>query len=387
MRSMRVVIADDYRGLARRRLPRAIFDFVEGGAGDESSVRANRRGFDRITFRPRPLVGVAHRDLHVEVFANTVSMPVLLAPAGSTRLVHRDGEIAVAKAAARIGTIYVLSATSNFTLEEVAAAAPEAMLWFQIYLWQDKKLVADLVRRASEAGFLALCVTVDVPMSGMKDRDMRNGLTIPPRLTVSNALDTCRRARWMRDFVLGPRITFKNLEPYGFDMGGGVMALGTLMQKRLHDPSSTWEDVRWVRSLWHGPLVVKGVLTKEAAEKAFAVGADGVICSNHGGRQLAGSPATIDVLPEIVDVGARLNKDVFIDGGVRRGYDVVKALALGAKACLIGRPYHWGLAVEGEQGVLRVLEIFEREIDNVLAQIGQPLAAEVCRDAVAVSHE
>ncbi|MBA3741962.1 alpha-hydroxy acid oxidase [Sporichthya sp.] len=377
-----LVNVESYRQVARRRLPRSIFDFVDGGAGDEVTTRANETAFAEATFRPRPMVDVAQRDLSTTVLGRRVEMPVLLGPAGSTRLVHPEGELAVARAAARLGTVYALSAASNFPLEEVADAGRGATLWFQVYHWKDAGIVADLVARAKNAGFHALCVTIDVPLSGVKDRDLRNGLTIPPRLTVRNAFDTCRRVRWLRGFVTGDPITFKNLEPYSFEMAAGVMGLSTFMREKLNNPSSTWEDLRWLRDLWDGPLVVKGVLTADAARRCFDAGADGVVCSNHGGRQLNGNPASFVALPEVLEAAHNRNKEVFLDGGVRRGTDVVKALAAGATACLVARPYHWGLVADGEDGVVAVGEHLRSEIDNVLAQLGVPRAVDLDRTSI-----
>jgi isopentenyl diphosphate isomerase/L-lactate dehydrogenase-like FMN-dependent dehydrogenase len=377
------VNVEAYRTNARRRLPRSIFDFVDGGAGDESTTRANDCAFDSITFRPKPLVNVAQCDASTTVLGQRIAFPVMFGPAGSTRLVHPEGELAMARAAARLGTVYTLSAASNFALEEVADAGTGASLWFQIYLWKDLKVVADLVARAERAGFHALCVTIDVPVSGVKDRDLRNGLTIPPRVTLRNAVDFCRRPRWLTRFAFGPPITFKNLEPYNFSMSGGIMGLSEFMRERLNNPSMTWEDLRWLRSLWNGPLVVKGVLTGDAVRQTFKAGADAVICSNHGGRQLNGNPASLNALPEVLDEAAAWNKEVFLDGGLRRGSDVVKALCVGARGCLIGRPYHWGLVADGEDGVVRLAELYHAEIDNVLAQLGRPRIKDLDTSAIA----
>jgi L-lactate dehydrogenase (cytochrome) len=379
-----MVTPQDFRARARRRLPRSIFDFVDGGAGDEVTTRANTAAFERVSFRPRPLVDVSRRDTGTAVLGRRLGLPVLLGPAGSTRLVHPDGELALARAAAKAGTAYALSPASNYPLEEVADAGRGATLWFQIYLWKDPAIVADLVARAARAGFHALCVTIDVPLSGVKDRDLRNGLTIPPRITARNAVDTCRRPWWLRHFALGPPITFKNLEPYGFEMTGGVMGLATFMRTHLNNPAATWDDLRWLRGLWDGPMVVKGVLTADAARRAFDAGADAVVCSNHGGRQLNGNPASLDALPEVVEVAELRGKEVYLDSGVRRGTDVVKALSIGARACLVARPYHWALATAGEDGVVRMLEQYRAEIDNVLAQLGRPTVADL--DPSCVNH-
>lgn len=376
----------DYRDGARRRLPPSVFDFIDGGAGDDVTVHDNDRAFRDVRFRPSPLVDVSRRDTTVEVLGRRLALPVILGPAGVARLAHRDGELALARAAARAGTAYALTAGSGYTLEEVADAGKGATLWYQAYLWKDIDVVEDLVRRAERAGFHALCVTIDVPISGLKYRDLRNGMSLPPRIAPREMLTIARRPRWLYNFAKGRPVAFANMLPYGFDPGS-VLGLSTFMQTRLNNPSVTWDDLRWLRRLWNGPLVVKGVLTGPSARMAFDCGADAVVCSNHGGRQLAGNTPSLVALPEVVEVADAAGKEVFIDGGVRSGGDVLKAVALGARACLVARPYFWGLATGGEDGVVEVLDLYRREIDNVLAQLGTPTLADVGPSVVTMPYD
>jgi isopentenyl diphosphate isomerase/L-lactate dehydrogenase-like FMN-dependent dehydrogenase len=371
---------DDLRRAARRRVPRMIADFVDGGADGEWTVGENRNGFDGVTFRPRQLVDVSERDQSVDVFGDRLALPVMLAPAGLARLVHRRGELAAARAAAGAGTLFCASIASSFTLEDIAAASPAAS-WFQLYLWKDRSVVSALVERAQRTGYRTLCLTVDVPIVGKRIRDLRNGLTLPPRIRLRTAFDTLRRPRWLAGLARGPKITFSNL--VGLTASDAAVALATYVNTELINPAASWQDLEWLRDLWEGPIVVKGVLGAADARRAVEAGADGVVVSNHGGRQLDGAPATIRVLPDVV-AAVGDSAVVFLDGGVRRGADVVKAVALGARAVLVGRPWFWGLAADGERGVSRMLELFSEEIDRTLALIGRPSLADVDSSAVAI---
>jgi isopentenyl diphosphate isomerase/L-lactate dehydrogenase-like FMN-dependent dehydrogenase len=357
---------EDVRLLARKRLPRLAFDFVDGGAEGEVTLRANRRAFDDLAFRPRYLQDVTGRDQTTSVVGTPLSLPVLLAPTGLTRIASRAAEVDAARAAGREGTVYVLSAMASTSIEEVAGAA-EGPLWFQLYLWRDRSLVDSLVSRAQNAGYQALVVTVDVPVSSKRERDYRNGFVLPPRIRLGTALEAVRHPRWVWDLLTGPPITFPNV--VGEGGGTGAVVLGKYVNEKLCNPAQGLDDLRRLRERWKGPLLVKGTLTAEDAEDAVACGVDGIIVSNHGGRQLDCAPATITVLPEVVEA-VRGRAEVLLDSGVRRGSDVVKALALGASACLIGRPYVYGLAAGGEAGVRRVIEILRTEIDLCLALIG-----------------
>jgi L-lactate dehydrogenase (cytochrome) len=378
-RLVRALTIEDLRRLARRRLPRAVFDFVEGGAGDEWTVARNRAAFDHLAFRPRVLVDVSKREQATTVLGERVATPILVAPTGMPGLCWPRGAVAAARACHEAGTIYTLSTHASDSIEEVAAGAP-GPLWFQLYVWQNRDLTRSFVERAGAAGYRALVLTVDVPIISRRERDLRNGFTVPPRITVANALDTLRRVGWIRRVLLGPRLTLANLVGAPGAPRTDIVTLGGVANRQV-DPSVTWADLAWFRSLWRGPLVVKGVLTVADARRAVEHGVDGLVVSNHGGRQLDGAVASIEALPAIAEaVGGRV--EVLLDGGVRRGADVVKALALGARAVMIGRPYLYGLAAGGQAGVRRALEILTSEVDHVLALVGVPRVADLDRAVV-----
>ena len=376
-----VVSISDLRRLARRRLPKQIFDFVEGGAGDELTLGENRAAFDRINLQPKYLTDVRHRDLSVTVLGEKISMPILLAPAGLQRLVHRQGELATARAASAHGTIFILSTQSSFSLEEVAAAT-SGPLWFQTYAWRDHDVLGGLVVRALKAGYRTLVITVDVPVVGNRQRDTRNGMTIPPRIRLRSAIDAARRPMWVLNLLSGPPITFGNFSSQQASRLS-PMALMKQVQQLMVDSAGTWKDLEWLRSTWPHRLVVKGILSPGDARIAVESGVDGIIVSNHGGRQLDSVPAALDALPKIV-AAVGDHAEVLLDGGVRRGTDVVKALALGARAVLIGRPYWYGLAVGGEAGVSRALQILHDELDVAMALMGRSAVTEL--DSAAVSR-
>jgi isopentenyl diphosphate isomerase/L-lactate dehydrogenase-like FMN-dependent dehydrogenase len=370
---------EDLRRLARRRLPRAIFDFVEGGAGDERTVAQNCAAFERLLFQPRVLVDVSKREQATVVLGERVATPVLVSPTGMAGLCWPKGEVAAARAAQDVGTIYTLSTHSSCTIEEVAAGAP-GPLWFQLYVWQNRDLTRSFVERARAAGYRALVLTVDVPVISRRERDLRNGFTVPPRITVRNALDTLRRVGWMRRVLLGPRLTLANLVGMPGAPRVDIVTLAGVANRQV-DPSIAWADLAWFRSLWSGPLLLKGVLTVADARKAAEHGVDGVVVSNHGGRQLDGTPASVEALPAIADaVGGRM--EVLLDGGVRRGADVVRALALGARAVMVGRPYLYGLGAGGSAGVRRALDILQNEVDHTLALTGVPRVGDLDRTVV-----
>jgi L-lactate dehydrogenase (cytochrome) len=373
---------EDLRRRARRRLPRALFDFVDGGGEDEWSVRENRAAFERITFRPRVLVDVSKRDMTTTVLGQKLASPIVCAPTGMPGLLWPRGEVEAAKAAAKAGSIYTLATRATCSIEEVAEAT-NGRVWFQVYVWQDREMTRQLVERAAAAGAKAMFLTVDVQVVSQRERDLRNGFVVPPKVTFKNATDTLRRVDWLWRMLRGPKITDRNFLGLSSRAGGSdLVHLGGYVNS-LYDASVSWDDFRWFRSLWDGPLVVKGITTAEDARLAVDHGADGVVVSNHGGRQLDYLPASIDVLPEIVDaVNGRA--EVLLDSGVRRGTDVVKALALGAKACLVGRPYLWGLASGGQAGVERTFSILNTEIDRTLALLGRPTLADL--DPTAVRH-
>jgi isopentenyl diphosphate isomerase/L-lactate dehydrogenase-like FMN-dependent dehydrogenase len=353
--------ADDFERAARRRLPRAVFDLIAGGAADETTLRRNRSAFHRFTLRPRALVDVSQRETSTTVLGHRVSMPLLLGPAGYARAAHPGAELAVARAAGRAGTVYALSTASSYALEDVAAAA-SGPTWFQLYLRPSQDATEALVDRAEKAGFPVLCATIDTAVRGLRERDTRNGLTIPFRMTPRLVAQAALRPAWTFDFVR--QGAMKGAETLG-EVGRCV----------------TLADLHWLRDRWRGPLVVKGILRAEECRKVLDCGVDGIVVSNHGGRQLDCTPATLDVLPEVVKAVAG-RAEIFVDGGFRRGTDVVKALALGARACLVGRPYLYGLAVGGEEGVARLLEILRHEIDQTMALLGCPSVASIDSDVL-----
>lgn len=357
---------DDVRDRAGRRLPKMIFDFVDGGAEGELTVRANRDSWDRLRFDPRYLRDVSDRDVSVRVLGETINVPFVLAPAGLATVVHPDGELAVARAAGRAGTIFVVSTASGHPLEAIADAA-SGSIWFQLYLWKDEQVVGRLVERAADAGCSALVVTIDVPVVGKRERDLRNGMSLPPRVRVGGAFDAMRRVGWLKGLVTGPEITFANLA--GIAGGDSATTVGAYVDRELVDPTATWDRIDWLRRRWNRPLVVKGVMSVTDAVEAVRRGADAVYISNHGGRQLDGAAGVGAVLPEVVDaVDGRA--EVYVDGGIRRGADIVKAKALGATVAFGGRPWVFGLAADGERGVDRVLQILRDDVDRTLALVG-----------------
>jgi len=361
------------RALARKRLPRAVFDFVDGAAEDEWTLRRNESAFRELALLPRPLRGSSKRDQSVTLFGKHLAAPVLIGPTGLTGMLYPRGEVEAASAAAAAGTVYTVSHGATVKLEELAAAVP-SRLWMQIFPYKDRGLTADFVQRAHAAGYEALVLTIDNQVLGSRERDMRNGFTVPPRFAFGSLLDMALHLRWLARMARSPRLTMANYEREG---DTGVFSISARVTGWL-DPSASWEEVQWLRDMWDRPLLLKGVLHPEEARRAAALGVDGIIVSNHGGRQLDAVPASIEALPAVVSaVGGKM--PVLLDGGVRRGADVVKALALGASACLIGRPHLWGVAVAGERGVARVLEIYRSEIDRVMALCGCDSLAQVDR--------
>ncbi|MDE0652942.1 MAG: alpha-hydroxy acid oxidase [bacterium] len=359
---------DDFRRLARGRLPRVVYDFVEGGADGEVTLRANHEAFDRVNFTASSLVDVAERDAGATVLGRRLEVPFILGPAGLARLVHRDGELAAARAAASAGTVFVISTASSYSIEEIAAVS-DGPLWFQLYLWRSQEVVAQLVDRAEAAGCEALVLTVDVPVIGKRERDLRNGMSIPPRIGPAQALEALRRPRWLWHLASGPPVHFGSLVDL-VPPNTGMAGMGAYLDRELTDLSKTWDDVAWLRERWDGPLLIKGVISAADARRCVEQGADAVVVSNHGGRQLDGLPPALDVLGEIVaEIGGEA--EVILDGGVRRGADLVKARALGAAAAMGGRAWFWPLAAGGEQGVARMLQILRADIERTLALLGR----------------
>ncbi|MGE3912593.1 MAG: alpha-hydroxy acid oxidase [Chloroflexota bacterium] len=373
-----LVNIDDFRTLALKRLPRALFDYIDGGAEDERTLRANRADFTRYTFRPRVLTDVSERDQSTTVLGQRLASPLILAPTGFTGMFWPNGESAAARAAAKAGVIFTLSTMSINSLEQVAAAS-DGPRWFQLYVWRDREIVRGLIERAQAAGYKALVITVDTPVLGQREKDLRSGLTLPPRITARNVLDTVRRVSWLKGVVTHPRPTFGNfVGTAGVDHDAVSLASYTTRQ---FSPAITWKDLAWYRSVWSGPIAIKGVQSAEDARLAVEHGLDAVIVSNHGGRQLDSAPSAIEVLPEVVDA-VNGQAEVILDGGIRRGTDVVKAIALGARACMMGKAFNYAVAAAGQPGVERALEILYAEIDRTLALIGRPKLADVDRSSV-----
>jgi isopentenyl diphosphate isomerase/L-lactate dehydrogenase-like FMN-dependent dehydrogenase len=357
---------DDVRLLAKKRLPKMAFDYIDGGADAEITLRANVADLARVTLRPRSLVDVSVPSLTTTVAGETLALPLLFGPCGLMRLAGGDGELSAVRAAGKAGLVYTVSTASSWSIEEIAAEA-SGPLWFQLYMWRDREIVSTLVRRAKEAGCTALVVTVDVPINGKRARDHRNGMSIPPTVTVRNAASVVRHPSWFLGLMRGPAIGFRNLQ--GIAEGSSAMSHQEYVNTELVNLRASWEDVAWLRTVWDGPLFIKGITTVEDAVSSHEVGADGVFVSNHGGRQLDGVPSSISALPRIADaVGDRV--DIILDSGIRHGSDVIKALAVGATAAAIGRSWAWGLAAAGERGVEHVANLYRQEIKETLQLLG-----------------
>jgi len=357
----------DLKDLARRRVPKMFFDYADSGAWTESTYRANEDDFGKIKFRQRVLVDMSNRSLESTMVGQKVAMPVALAPTGLTGMQHADGEMLAAQAAEEFGVPFALSTMSICSIEDVAAVTKKPF-WFQLYVMRDKDFVYNLIDRAKAAKCSALVLTLDLQILAQRHKDLRNGLSAPPKMTPKNIFDMAIRPRWVMGMLGTKRRTFRNIVGHA----KGVTDLSSLKAwtDEQFDPSLSWGDVEWIRQRWGGKLILKGILDKEDAEMATKTGADAIIVSNHGGRQLDGAPSSISVLEEIVDkVGDRI--EVHMDGGIRSGQDVLKALCLGAKGTYIGRPFLYGLGADGKRGVTRALEIIRKELDMTLALCGR----------------
>ena len=361
-----VTCIEDLRELSRKRIARAIFDYVDRGSYTESTLRANRADLELLTLRQRVGIDVDRRSTRTTMIGEEVSMPVGLAPVGLTGLNWADGEILAARAAQRFGVPFTLSTMSICSIEDVAGGV-ERPFWFQLYVMRDRGFAASLIERAKAARCSALVLTLDLQIQGQRHRDLKNGLAVPPKLTLGTALDIMMKPAWALNVLRGRRKSFGNLEGRIPDAN----SLTTLSQwiAGQFDPTLSWKDVEWVKNLWGGKLVLKGILDADDAKIAAQSGADAIVVSNHGGRQLDGTMSSIRALPDVVDaVGERI--EVWFDGGIRGGQDVLKALALGARATLIGRAFAYGLGAMGEAGVTRALEIIQRELDVTMALCG-----------------
>jgi L-lactate dehydrogenase (cytochrome) len=380
--SPRVICIDDFRPIARQRLPRSVFDYLDGGAEGEVTLRENCRIFNDVTFRPRHAVALADCNLCTTVLGFNLSLPILLAPVGYSRLMHPGGEVAAARAAGRAGIGYILSTISGHKLEDVKAGST-APVFYQLYLMGGRGAAEGSIERARRAGFSALVVTIDTPVSGIRERDYRNGM----KELVSGGLlekipylpQILSRPGWLTSFLMDGGLPAL---PNVVVPGKGPMALIDVAAA-LAESAVTWADLKWIKESWKGPIVVKGVLTADDARRAIDEGAAAISVSNHGGRQLDGVPASLRVLPEVVDaVNGRI--EVLMDGGVRRGTDVAKAISMGARAVLCGRAYAYGLAAAGEAGVDRAIDILRTDLERTLRLLGCPSVAALDRSYVNV---
>jgi isopentenyl diphosphate isomerase/L-lactate dehydrogenase-like FMN-dependent dehydrogenase len=368
LKPSRVVNIADLRKIAERRVPRAVFDYLDGGAEGEVTLRENCRAFEDITFRPRHAVAVKECDLRTKVLGAEISFPAMLAPVGYSRLMHPDGEVAAARAAGEAGTGYILSTISGHKMEDVKAGT-KGFAWYQLYLVGGREVAEGSIERARKAGFSALVITIDTPVAGMRERDPRNGMAELMTGSIFSKLpflpELLSHPGWLASFLLDGGVPkLENVVVPG--QGGMPMTdVGTALRKSV----VTWEDIRWIRTIWTGPMVIKGILSGDDARRAVDAGAAAISVSNHGGRQLDGVPASIRALPEVV-AAVNGQVEVLMDGGVRRGSDIVKAVCLGARAVLIGRAYAYGLAAAGGSGVTRALEILREDVERTLHLLG-----------------
>ncbi|MFN8007748.1 MAG: alpha-hydroxy acid oxidase [Terriglobia bacterium] len=375
--SRRVVNIEDLRLRARKRLPRVVFEFLDGGAEDEVTLRANRAAFKNLAFRPRHAVSFPECDLRARVMGFDLSFPALLGPVGSCRLMHPEGEVGIARAAGDAGTVYILPTGSGHRLEDVKAASV-GPVWYQLYLIGGREAAEAAIERASNAGFSALVLTIDTPVVGLRERDLRNGMKELTGRGVFAKLphlpQILARPRWLAGFLLDGGMP---MLPNVVVPGRGPLPLLDVGEA-LARSAVTWDDIGWIRKLWRRPIVVKGILTGEDARRAIDHGAAALVVSNHGGRQLDTLPATLQVLPEVVEaVGGQV--EVLMDGGIRRGSDIVKAICLGARAVLLGRAYAYGLAAAGTAGVTKALEILRDDVERTLRLLGCPSIAALDR--------
>ncbi len=369
----------DLRRLARRRLPGGVFDYIDGGAEDERSLRANVEAFARVGFRPRVLAGLGPVDVGSQLLGRPLAFPLVLAPTGFTRIADPEGELAVARAAARAGLPYTLSTLGTRSIEDVREVS-DGRLWFQVYAWRDRGLLREMIQRAADSSYEALVLTVDTAVLGRRERDVRRGFTLPPRIGPRTLLDGALHPAWTLGLVSAEPIRFANVAGRSVGDGTSPVNLSDYINSQF-DPGLSWTDVEWMRSHWDKPLILKGVQSVEDARKAVAAGVEAVVLSNHGGRQLDGAPAPFDLVAPVADaVGGRVA--IICDGGVRRGSDIVKAVAAGADACMAGRAYLYGLAAAGERGVDRVLQWFAADVRRTLTLLGVASVADLDRSSL-----
>ncbi|WP_433004664.1 alpha-hydroxy acid oxidase [Kribbella sp. CA-294648] len=351
----------DLRAVAKRRTPRSVFDYTDGAAEAEISLGRARRLFAEMELQPSILRNVSEIDLGTTILGRRSELPFAFAPTGFTRMMNHEGESAVVKVAQELGIPYALSTMGTTSIEDVAKAGPDARKWFQLYVWKDRAAGEDLVKRSAAAGYEALMLTVDVPVAGARLRDVRNGFTIPPSLTAKTVLDASLHPAWWANLLTTRPLAFASLSSWD----GTVADL----LNQLFDPTMTIDDLNWLRSIWDGPLIIKGIQTVEDARRVVDAGADAIVLSNHGGRQLDRAPTPLRILPD-VRKAIGTDAEIYLDTGIMTGADIVAALALGADACLVGRAYLYGLMAGGQRGVARAAEILTTEIHRTMALLG-----------------
>src|SRR5438477_1034929 len=373
-----VTNVEDLRQLAKKRVAKAIFDYVDRGSYDEATLRANRADLELLTLRQRVAIDVDRRSLRTTLVGHDATMPVAIAPTGLTGLNWADGEMLGAGAAERFGVPFTLSTMSICSIEDVASAVAKPF-WFQLYVMRDRGFAASLIERARAAKCSALVLTLDLQVQGQRHQDLKNGLAVPPRLTLGTFLDVLGKPSWALNVLRGKRKSFGNLEGR-IPNAGSLTTLSQWIAGQF-DPTLSWKDVEWVKNLWGGKLILKGILDADDAKIAASAGADAIVVSNHGGRQLDGAISSIKALPPIVEaVGDKI--EVWMDGGIRSGQDLIKALALGAKGTLIGRAFNFGLGAMGEAGVTTALQIIQKELDTTMALCGVRTIGEIGRHLV-----
>jgi len=364
----------DLRAITRRRLPRGCFDFIDGAAEDELSLRRNIAAFQRAEFRPRVLRDVANVDPSTSLLGRDLPLPLVIAPIGFTRVASPGGELDIARAAARHGLPFTLSTLATRSIEEVAACS-NGPKWLQVYVWRDRGLVKDMLARADQAGYEAIVITVDTAVLGRRERDTRNGFTMPPQLSLGTLLDGALHPGWTWDFLRADPITFANVAGSAAPDVKQAVQLADYINSQF-DPALSWQDLNWFRAAWNKPIVLKGIQTVEDALLAADAGVDAIVLSNHGGRQLDGAPAILELVRPVADaVGDRTQ--IICDGGIRRGSDIVKAVALGARACMSGRAMLYGLGAGGERGVDHVISMLDAGVRRTMALTGQRRVTEL----------
>ena len=372
---------EDLRKLAKRRLPIGVFDYIDGGAEDEITLRRNVEAYRKVSFKPRVLRDMANIDTSTSLFGRKLTFPLVLAPTGFTRIAHSEGELAVVKAATRAGIPFTLSTMATRSIEECASVAEnDTRLWFQIYTWKDRSVVKNLVERAEAAGFEAVCLTVDTAVLGRRERDVRRGFTLPPEVGLGTIIDGVKNPGWTWDFLKADPIRFANVEGLTSIDGSTAVDLAEHMKSQF-DPGLSWKDVEWLRSIWKGPILIKGIQTVEDALIAVDSGVEAIAISNHGGRQLDEAPTPFDLLPEVAEaVQDRL--EIICDGGARRGSDIVKAVSLGATAVMAGRPYLYALAACGESGVDHVLDLLHEGVERTMSLTGAASVDDLTKELI-----